>query len=42
MTEISIPDDAVQRAFAEALEMPADTGSTVSVRRTTTFPKIAA
>lgn len=27
MTEISIPDDAVQRAFAEALAMPADTGS---------------
>lgn len=27
MTEISIPDDTVQRAFAEALAMPADTGS---------------
>jgi len=27
MTEISIPDDAVRRAFAEALAMPADAGS---------------
>lgn len=27
MTEIRIPDDAVRRAFAEALAMPSDTGS---------------